>query len=148
MKGGRARWHIENETFNTLKNQGYYFEHNFGHGQQHLSTVFAFFMLLAFLVDQLQGLGCKLFQPALTAMKSKVRFWERLRAYLFTFQLPHWQTLYLAIIKPPPLEIPRLNSSWSNFRGVSFRLSGKTLLGVGKPGLKCVMGDSLSGSFA
>jgi hypothetical protein len=23
MKGGRARWKIENETFNTLKNQGY-----------------------------------------------------------------------------------------------------------------------------
>jgi len=27
MRGGRARWKIENETFNTLKNQGY----NFGH---------------------------------------------------------------------------------------------------------------------
>jgi hypothetical protein len=26
MRGGRARWRIENETFNTLKNQGYYFE--------------------------------------------------------------------------------------------------------------------------
>jgi hypothetical protein len=26
MKGGRARWRIENETFNTLKNQGYNFE--------------------------------------------------------------------------------------------------------------------------
>nr|WP_198246747.1 hypothetical protein [methane-oxidizing endosymbiont of Gigantopelta aegis] len=23
----RARWRIENETFNTLKNQGYHFEH-------------------------------------------------------------------------------------------------------------------------
>ena len=27
MRGGRARWKIENETFNTLKNQGYHFEH-------------------------------------------------------------------------------------------------------------------------
>ena len=36
-KGGRARWRIENETFNTLKNQGYQFEHNFGHGEKHLS---------------------------------------------------------------------------------------------------------------
>jgi len=41
MRGGRARWKIENETFNTLKNQGYNFEHNYGHGQQHLSVVFA-----------------------------------------------------------------------------------------------------------
>src|SRR5712691_3182586 len=52
MRGGRARWKIENETFNTLKNQGYNFEHNYGHGEQHLSVVFAILMLLAFLVDQ------------------------------------------------------------------------------------------------
>jgi hypothetical protein len=37
--GGRARWKIENETFNTLKNQGYQFEHNFGHGKQNLSCI-------------------------------------------------------------------------------------------------------------
>ena len=34
MQGGRSRWKIENETFNTLKNQGYQFEHNFGHGKR------------------------------------------------------------------------------------------------------------------
>ncbi|OGO33450.1 MAG: hypothetical protein A2Z03_10840 [Chloroflexi bacterium RBG_16_56_8] len=28
-RGGRARWKVENETFNTLKNQGYHFEHNY-----------------------------------------------------------------------------------------------------------------------
>ena len=32
MKGARARWKIENETFNTLKTQGYNFEHNYNHG--------------------------------------------------------------------------------------------------------------------
>ena len=36
MKGGRGRWKIENETFNTLKNSGYNFEHNFGHGHKNL----------------------------------------------------------------------------------------------------------------
>ena len=36
MRAARARWRIENETFNTLKNQGYCFEHNFGHGNEHL----------------------------------------------------------------------------------------------------------------
>ena len=55
MRGGRARWKIENETFNTLKNQGYHFEHNYGHGAQHLSVVFAMLMMLAFLVDQTQS---------------------------------------------------------------------------------------------
>ncbi len=42
MRGGRARWPIENETFNTLKNPGYHLEHNYGHGTQYLSSVFAF----------------------------------------------------------------------------------------------------------
>ena len=51
MRGGRACWKIENETFNTLKNQGYHFEHNFGLGKNHLSEVFAMLMMLAFLVD-------------------------------------------------------------------------------------------------
>src|SRR6266571_5198486 len=46
MRGGRARWKIENETFNTLKNQGYNFEHNYGHGEQNLSVVFATIMML------------------------------------------------------------------------------------------------------
>ena len=54
MRGARARWKIENETFNTLKNQGYHFEHNFGHGNQHLSTVLMHLMMLAFLIDQIQ----------------------------------------------------------------------------------------------
>jgi hypothetical protein len=45
MRGGRARWKIENETFNTLKNQGYHFEHNYRHGTQNLSVVFAILMM-------------------------------------------------------------------------------------------------------
>ena len=32
MRGGRARWQIDNETFNTLKNQGYNCAPNCGHG--------------------------------------------------------------------------------------------------------------------
>ncbi len=48
MRGGRARWKIENETFNTLKNQGYHFEHNYGHGKKNLPVVLAMVMLLAF----------------------------------------------------------------------------------------------------
>ena len=29
MRGARAKWKIENETFNTLKTQGYHLEHNY-----------------------------------------------------------------------------------------------------------------------
>ncbi|PZN70807.1 MAG: hypothetical protein DM484_27835 [Candidatus Methylumidiphilus alinenensis] len=40
VRGGRARWKIENETFNTLKDQGYCLEHNYGHGEENLATNF------------------------------------------------------------------------------------------------------------
>ena len=82
MRGGRARWKIENETFNTLKNQGYNFEHNYGHGEQHLSVVFAMLMMLAFLVDQAQQLCCALFQAVWAKLGSKRLLWERMRALL------------------------------------------------------------------
>jgi hypothetical protein len=54
MRGARPRWKIENETFNTLNNQGEHFEHNFGHGNQHLGTVLTHLMMQAFLIDQVQ----------------------------------------------------------------------------------------------
>ena len=62
VKGGRARWKIENETFNTLKNQGYHIEHNFGHGNHHLSMVFFVLNLLAFYVHQILDLTDRLYQ--------------------------------------------------------------------------------------
>jgi hypothetical protein len=45
---GRARWKIENESFNVLKNHGYELEHNFGHGQKFLALTLAALNLLAF----------------------------------------------------------------------------------------------------
>ena len=76
MRGGRARWKIANETFNTLKNQGYNFEHNYGHGQKNLSVVFAMLMMLAFLVDQTQQRCCTLFQAVWAKMGSKRMLWN------------------------------------------------------------------------
>jgi hypothetical protein len=57
--GGRARWKIENETFNVLKTKGYTLEHNFGHGhgKRHLATVFAILNLLAFACRTVCELG-------------------------------------------------------------------------------------------
>jgi hypothetical protein len=93
MRGGRARWRIENETFNTLKNQGYHFEHNYGHGYQHLSVVFAVLMMLAFCVDQVQQLCCPLFQAVWSKLGSKRRLWERMRALFHDYALRSMQHL-------------------------------------------------------
>lgn len=99
MIGGRARWKIENETFNTLKNQGYHFEHNFGHGNQYLCTVFANLMMLAFLIDQTQQLCCAFFQAALKFQKRKIRLWERMRSLFTDFIFKSWDDFYLALTR-------------------------------------------------
>ena len=107
MRGGRARWKIENETFNTLKNQGYHFEHNYGHGEQHLSVVFAMLMMLAFLVDQTQQLCCALFQAVWAKLGSKRLLWERMRALFYTYALASMRQLFEALFyglqKPTPV---------------------------------------------
>jgi len=97
MRGGRARWKIENETFNTLKNQGYQFEHNFGHGNQNLSVVFAMLMMLAFLVDQTQQLCCPLFRKVWKKMGSKKMLWERMRSFFREYIVASMQEIFEAL---------------------------------------------------
>src|SRR2546422_8777436 len=107
MRGGRARWKIENETFNTLKNQGDNFEHNYGHGEQHLSVVFATLMMLAFLVDQTQQLCCALFQAVWAKFGSKRLLWERMRALFYDYRLDSMrellEALYVGFEKSHPM---------------------------------------------
>jgi hypothetical protein len=98
MRGGRARWKIENETFNTLKNQGYHFEHNYGHGEQNLSVVFAMLMMLAFLVDQTQQLCCALFQAVWAKLGSKRMLWERMRALFYDYAFASMRQLFEALL--------------------------------------------------
>ena len=106
MRGGRARWKIENETFNTLQNQGYHFEHNYGHGTQNLSVVFASVMMLAFLVDQTQQLCCALLQAVWAKLGSKRLLWERMRALFYDYALESMrqllEALFYGVEKPRP----------------------------------------------
>lgn len=97
VQGGRARWKIENETFNTLKNQGYNFEHNYGHGNKNLSTILAMLMILSFLIDQVQQMCCSLFQAAVNHYHAKIVFWEKLRNVFAIFVIDSWLSLYKAL---------------------------------------------------
>ena len=49
VTAARTRWKSENENHNVLKTKGYHLEHNFGHGQQHLSMTLLTLNVLAFL---------------------------------------------------------------------------------------------------
>ncbi len=97
VRAGRARWRIENETFNTLKNQGYNLEHNYGLGNKHLSAVFAILTMLAFLVDQVQQLCCPLFQAARVRFGSKQRLWEYVRSAFYWAEVPSMEAIHRAI---------------------------------------------------
>ena len=113
MRGGRARWKIENETFNTLKNQGYHLEHNYGHGEKHLSVVLAMLMMLAFLVDQTQQLCCPLFQAAWKKFGTKRGLWERVRECFRDFRFVSMTDLLTALVQgivcqPPVLQTAAL----------------------------------------
>lgn len=101
---GRARWKIENETFNTLKNLGYNLEHNYGHGKQYLSTVFCMLMMLAFLIDQLQELCCPLFSRCKKVLGTYRGLWETMRALFQFMPLRNWERFYLLMLKEIPFD--------------------------------------------
>ena len=107
----RARWKIENETLNTLKNQGYELEHNFEHGHQHLATVRMLLLLLAFLLDPLQELCCPLFQAALAKVGPRYALWERLRSHLILMPFPGWRERYLFTERPSHVVIPAFDTA-------------------------------------
>jgi hypothetical protein len=96
--GGRTRWKVENETFNTLKNQGYHFEHNYGHGKKNLSVVFVMLMMLAFAVDQIQQLCNPLFRAAWDKCGTKKAFWEEIRTAFRAFVVMSMWELYELVL--------------------------------------------------
>jgi len=102
MHGGRSRWKIENETFNTLKNQGYNFDHNFGHGYNGLSNVFAGLMILAFYVDQMLEACNMEFQAARVKYGSRSNLFEKIRSKFLDFMITDFDRLYEVLINGPP----------------------------------------------
>lgn len=98
-KGGRARWKIENETFNTLKHHGYNFEHNFGHGNNNLSIVLCHLMFIAFLIDQIQESYGYYFKKLKQLMYSRKYLWQKLRVAFCSIKFNSWEELYIHLIE-------------------------------------------------
>jgi len=102
---GRARWKIENETFNVLKTNGYNLEHNFGHGKQTLASVFLTFNLLAFAFHTAAWLAVLAWRTALAACGATYRFFENLRTITAYIVFQDWQHLLRSIavadLRPP-----------------------------------------------
>ncbi len=102
---GRARWKIENETFNVLKTNGYNLEHNFGHGKQTLASVMVTLNLLAFAFHTAAYLGVLAWRTAVIARGPTYRFFEHLRTitvYVVFEDWPHLlQSIAAAAVRPP-----------------------------------------------
>jgi hypothetical protein len=97
---GRCRWKIENETFNTLKNQGYHIEHNFGHGKKGLSFNFFLLNLLAFFMHQIFELTDSVYQQLRQKFGSKRNLWDHMRGSLYIVLFPDWETFFQRLLTP------------------------------------------------
>ena len=108
VAAGRSRWKIENENNNTLKTQGYHFEHNYGHGKQHLAALLATLILLAFLTHSILDHCDTLYQRVRHQLPSRRTFFEHLRALTQYVVYSTWEELFefmleaLEPARPPP----------------------------------------------
>ena len=94
---GRSRWKIENEQFNIQKNHGYELEHNYGHGEKHLSLVFYLLNLLAFAVHLILAAGDRLYQQC-RQQETLQETWHILRTLLRTELFVSWEALLTKFI--------------------------------------------------
>lgn len=101
---GRARWKIENENNNTLKTKGYHFDHNFGHGKQFLSNLFATMILLAFLVHTTLEWVDAPYRDVRASLPSRRTFFEHLRALIHYLPFDDWNHLMRFMQKSPDPE--------------------------------------------
>jgi hypothetical protein len=95
---GRTRWKIENEAINVLKNQGYHLEHNFGHGDQHLSSTLFTLNPLAFLAHTTLFLANQQYRLIRDALVKRTTFFDDLRALTRYMLFLSWEHLLTFMI--------------------------------------------------
>ena len=103
---GRARWKIENETFNVMKNHGYELEHNFGHGETFLAMTLAALNLLAFAWHTVLELLEPPWIAAREAAAKRTSFFAHLATITAYAVFPSWTVLLQALATftiPPEL---------------------------------------------
>ena len=94
---GRARWKIENETFNVMKNHGYELEHNFGHGEKFLAMTLAALNLLAFAWHSALDIVEPPWQAARQAAAKRSSFFAHLLTLTSYVVFPSWSALLQAL---------------------------------------------------
>ena len=103
---GRTRWKVENENNNTLKTKGYNLEHNFGHGQKHLSSLLATFNILALLFHTLLELLDAKYRLLRQHLPTRKTFFDDLRALTRYLYFDSWNHLLTFMIQGLELDLP------------------------------------------
>jgi hypothetical protein len=93
VEAGRSRWKIENENNNTLKTKGYHFEHNFGHGRKHLSSLLASLIILAFLTHTVLEWMDGKYQLLRKKLPSRKRLFNDIRTLTSYLCFETWEAL-------------------------------------------------------
>jgi hypothetical protein len=103
-EAGRARWKVENENNNVLKTNGYHLEHNFGHGQQYLSSFLLTLNLLAFLFHTALDLVDAQYRLLRQALGPRRTFFNDIKTLTRYLYFDSWQHLLDFMIKQLELE--------------------------------------------
>ena len=103
---GRTRWKVENENNNTLKTKGYHLTHNFGHGNDALSSVLATLNLLAFLIHTVLELMDVNYQLVRQKLGTRINFFNDIRALTRYLCFDNWSVLMSFMMRQLEIEAP------------------------------------------
>jgi len=103
---GRARWKVENENNNVLKTKGYHLEHNFGHGDKHLSSIFLTFNLLSFLFHTVLDMMDEKYRLIREDLPTRETFFNDLRALTRYMYFDSWDSMMTFMFNGLELSFP------------------------------------------
>jgi hypothetical protein len=110
VRAGRCRWKNENECFNTMKNQGYCMDRNYGHGQKNLAFNVYLLTVIAFFMHQIFELSDGAYQDCRKKFGSKRCLWNTLRSYVRLICFDGWDELLKFALHPDEYQITRLKA--------------------------------------
>lgn len=90
---GRSRWKSENENNNVLTNHGYHIKHNFGHGEEYLTTTLLTLNLLAFLLHTIAQVADEVYQQIRQTLGTRRAFFNDIRALMRYLIFSDWDSL-------------------------------------------------------
>jgi len=103
---GRARWKIENENNNVLKNRGYHLEHNFGHGKKYLSQLMLTLNLLAFLFHTVLEMIDEKYKLIRNNLPTRQTFFDDIRALTRYIYFESWDAMLIFMLHGLELDVP------------------------------------------